>query len=152
MVLHNDKWAKKAKRAVERRKGITRRPGNDVPRTIGKLELDRDVEDNSDAPSESSEASDDSFEFDSGEEGKTEAEKAQWRASAPKIDAAQEQAPTAKLQATKVTQPPARNEPPAVPKVDKRFARRKLYDNSSRYEDFIDPYLQVEGGSSHCTI
>lgn len=84
MVLHNDKWARKAKKAVERRKGV--KLTSDDP---SKTHLD-DVQVT--------------------EEGDGD--------SAIEVD------------------------PESV--GDGRFARRKVVDNSARYDESFDPYLETE--------
>lgn len=165
MVLHNDKWAKKAKRAVERRKGITKphsqtQNRSDGP-TVERLDMGRPEAAEaqaSEVSASTSESDDDSFEFDSGDEGQF----IKHSASTPTQTAAavvQDKTPwrrgavpppghsvVSARQAQTAENLDDEEEPQAKAKVDKRFARRKLLDNSSRYEESVlDPYLQPVG-------
>lgn len=159
--MHNDKWAKKAKRANERRKGVpsTRGRGREIaPNVTDRLDMNRPAAD-LDVPASlesDTDSSDDSFEFDSGDEGKNEQEKALAAAArlalAPTIstsqreDAAKTRAPVPEMKSTAAVSGHMVQQDHEHPKVDKRFARRKLLDNSSRYEEpVLDPYLQLDG-------
>lgn len=152
MVLHNDKWARKAKRASERRKGPTkivhRKAQESEP--IASLELNRpelsaEAEDH-DALSSS--ASDDSFEFDSGDEGKTEAERAQI-AKNPRISNSESPIECTRTQyevKKDVSESSIHAAESTYKKIDARYARRRLVDNSTRYEEpILDPYINVPG-------
>lgn len=174
MVLHNDKWTRKAKRANERRKGVSTgtgrgRGGGTPGQTLERLDMGRpDPEEQEDETDSSGDSShDNSFEFDSGDEGKTEQEKmaaVAMRSSANKVEPAtsisllldKRQASETSAASGKTKELAASEQHPTganafsqsiePPRVDKKFARRKLIDNSSRYEEAaLDPYLKPEG-------
>lgn len=171
MVLHNDKWARKAKKAVERRKGTNssrgRGRGTTVPNTLERLDMNRPADEVEENPSEGSDSSDgdDSFEFDSGDEGKfLDAElippvvptqsASQQSQTLSNTNQERQYGNTSQSQPARVPSAPGNATTSSThadlhnqsPKPDKRFARRKLVDNSSRYEEpVLDPYLVVAG-------
>lgn len=151
MVLHNDKWAKKAKRAVERRKGGGGRGRgiHHAPETsLDHLDMNRDVTEDQPVPIDlqNSPTSEDSFEFDSADEGNGVIEKrdttiAQSNKAITKHETVS-QTSTRHQESNLVTEAQAEISLP----IEKKFARRRLVDNSSRYEEpFLDPYLHQEG-------
>ena len=157
MVLHNDKWAKKAKRANERRHGIKsgRGRGNGPATVLQPLDMHRADDETSLASgtdrTASSDDDDSSFEFDSGDEGKTTAERLT-RASLPRpvVAEATVRSGEEKSQTRPHSAMPSRQEESSESmKQNKKYARRKLLDNSARYEEpVLDPYLQVVGESA----
>lgn len=153
MVLHNDKWAKKAKRAVERRKGISgnvRGASYQPDQTLARLDMGRDDEQSSASESEESQKSGCSFEFDSGDEGKTEEERKRL-AEHRTQDTSRDPKDTRPIITQTSEAPKSVSDTITTTRPDKRFARRRLVDNSSRYEEpTLDPYIQVAGRFIHC--
>lgn len=154
MVLHNDKWVKKAKRAVERRKGIRHSAsrGNSgqheqsrEPLEVGRI-ASRDRNETLSDSEDSQESGDSPIEFDFGDEGKTKEEMETLRASeGPGVTRAPAVAEQRRvIEKAKDSSASIQDTLPAT--VDKRYARRKLFDNSARYEEAVlDPYILAQG-------